>query len=76
MSLHVSARTRRNCRPMRLVVLRTADCSMAEAMRPRGDFKRDNIQHTTQSAHDALGAVEKAPVWGAARTGRQAFMRK
>ena len=35
-----------------------------------------NPAHYARSAQDGLGMAEKAPVWGAARAGRQAFVRQ
>ena len=37
---------------------------------------RDSLRDLPSSPHDGLGVAEKAPVWGAARTGRQPFMRE
>ena len=46
------------------------------AMRLSAISNGDYIQHISSSDHDGLGALEKASVWGAARTGPQTFVRK
>src|SRR5438046_3374398 len=46
------------------------------AMRPPHSAHPNPPAHRARSARDDLGLVEKAPIWGAARTGRQALMRQ